>query len=151
MDVHTPLKRSYNMSRIKGKNTTPELMVRRSLWARGYRYRLHAKHLPGKPDIILQRYNAVIFVHGCFWHRHGCPATTTPATRREFWLGKFDDNVARDRRNVQMLVRMGWRVLVIWECSVRGKSADVENAIDRATEFLNSAVAIYEIPLVSSS
>ena len=149
MDVHSPAARSFNMSRIRGKDTTPELTVRRILWARGYRYRLHRKDLPGSPDIVLQRYNAAIFVHGCYWHRHGCHATTTPATRRDFWLRKFDDNVARDGRNVELLGEAGWRVLVIWECSIRGKYAELEIVIERITNFLDSEVAFAEIPSTS--
>ena len=148
MDVHSPATRSFNMSRIKGKNTSPELTVRRALWARGYRYRLHRKDLQGKPDIVLQRYRAAIFVHGCYWHRHGCPATTTPTTRRDFWLRKFEDNMARDNRNIETLREAGWRVLVIWECSLRGKYADLEATIKRTTGFLNSNATFADIPLV---
>ena len=146
MDVHSPATRSFNMSRIGGRNTLPELTVRRILWAHGYRYRLHKKELPGKPDMVLRRYRAAIFVHGCYWHRHGCRATTTPATRRDFWLRKFEDNVARDGRNVESLREAGWRVLVIWECSIRGKDADLEMTIERATTFLQSDTVFEEIP-----
>lgn len=146
MDVHTPETRSFNMSRIRGRDTIPELMIRRILWAHGYRYRLHRKDLPGRPDIVLRRYRAAIFVHGCYWHRHGCPATTTPATRRDFWLRKFEDNAARDRRNVESLREAGWRVLVIWECSIRGKDADLGMTIEQATTFLQSDTFFAEIP-----
>ena len=129
-----------------GRDTRPELTVRRILWAHGYRYRLHQKNLPGKPDLVLKRHKAAIFVHGCFWHRHGCSATTTPATRREFWLRKFEDNVERDRRNVEMLMEAGWRVLVIWECSIRGKHAQLEKSIELTTTFLQSDAVFEEIP-----
>ena len=146
MDVHTPETRSFNMSRIRGRDTLPELTIRRILWARGYRYRLYKKGLPGKPDMVLRRYRAAIFVHGCYWHRHGCRATTTPATRRDFWLRKFEDNMARDTLNLESLREAGWRVLVIWECSIRGKDADLEMAIEQATDFLQSDTAFAEIP-----
>ena len=119
MDVHSPEQRSFNMSRISGKDTGPEVLIRRWLWENGYRYRLHRKDLPGKPDIVLQRYSAVIFVHGCFWHRHGCRFTTTPASREDFWVAKFQGNVERDKRNIENLVNFGWRVMVIWECTLR--------------------------------
>ena len=126
MDVHSPEKRSFNMSRIKGKDTRPEMMVRKWLWTNGYRYRLHRKDLPGKPDIVLPRYRTVILVHGCYWHRHGCWMTTTPASRQDFWLAKFEENVDRDQRNLIALLNDGWRVMVVWECTLRGRTADPE-------------------------
>ncbi len=138
MDVHSPEKRSFNMSRIKGKNTHPEMIIRRWLWKHGYRYRLHRKDLAGKPDIVLPRYEAAIFVHGCFWHRHGCKATTTPASQREFWLAKFKENVKRDKRNLENLLNDGWRVMVIWECALQGRTADVELAGKQISDFLRS-------------
>ena len=108
------------MSAIKGKNTSPELAVRRYLHARGFRYRLHRKDLPGKPDLVLTKYRLAIFVHGCFWHRHeGCFYATSPATRKDFWREKLDDNVARDKRQQAELIGGGWRVLVIWECGLK--------------------------------
>lgn len=109
--------RSWNMSRIRGTNTKPELIVRSLLHRMGYRFSLHRKDLPGKPDIILPKYRTVIFVHGCFWHRHnGCRFTTTPATRPEFWRNKFAQNVARDLRDSALLRAKRWRVFTIWEC-----------------------------------
>ena len=144
MDVHSPERRSFNMSRIKGKNTYPEVMVRQWLWANGYRYRLHRKDLAGKPDIVLPRYGAAIFVHGCFWHRHGCQATTTPATRRDFWLDKFQGNIDRDKRNIEGLTNDNWRVMVIWECSLRGRSADLNLVGSRIVDFLESNVCFAE-------
>ena len=146
MDVHTPSTRSFNMSKIKGKDTRPEVTIRRWLWANGYRYRLHRKNLPGKPDIVLRKYGAVIFVHGCFWHRHGCYATTTPATRPEFWLGKFQENVNRDRRNIESLINDGWRVMVIWECGLRGKNSDLDATGEHTSDFLRSDVIFSEYP-----
>lgn len=112
--------RSALMARIRGKNTKPELLVRRHLHAAGYRFRLHRKDLPGTPDIVLPRYRLAIFVHGCFWHRHsGCPRATSPKTREHFWAKKFARNVSRDQRNQADLAERGWRVMVIWECEVR--------------------------------
>ena len=146
MDVHSPEKRSFNMSRIKGKDTSPEMMVRRWLWSNGYRYRLHRKDLAGKPDIVLSRYKAVIFVHGCFWHRHGCSATTTPASHPDFWAAKFRENVERDKRNIEELLSDGWRVMVIWECSLRGKDADLELVGRQASQFLSSDARFAESP-----
>lgn len=120
VDALSPAKRSWNMSRIQGKNTTPELQVRRLLYAMGYRYRLHRKDLPGKPDIVLPRYKAVIFVHGCFWHRHdGCKEASLPKTRTEFWEKKFEQNVARDKKDIETLHSLGWKVMVVWECELK--------------------------------
>jgi len=121
MDVLTPEQRRLNMSRIRGKDTRPELLLRRGLHARGLRYRLHAKHLPGRPDIVFPAYRAVILVHGCFWHGHGCPLSTLPATRREFWSAKISATAARDAKAMQALTAAGWRVLTVWECALRGR------------------------------
>ncbi len=147
MDVHSPSTRSFNMSKIKGMDTRPEMTVRQWLWSNGYRYRLHRKDLPGKPDIVLRKYRAVIFVHGCFWHRHGCHATTTPVTRREFWLGKFHENVNRDKRNIESLINDGWRVMVIWECSLRGKNSDLDATGEHTSDFLKSDITFSEYPM----
>ena len=144
MDVHSPEKRSFNMSRIKGRNTAPEMTIRRWLWAKGYRYRLHRKDLAGKPDIVLPRFSAAIFVHGCFWHRHGCQATTAPASRQSFWFTKFQENVNRDKRNIADLLNDGWRVMVIWECTVRGKTSDLELVGKQTSDFLISDVHFTE-------
>jgi DNA mismatch endonuclease, patch repair protein len=119
-DIVSSQKRSEMMSGIRGRNTRPELQVRSWLHAGGFRFRLHRKDLPGSPDIVLPRHRVVIFVHGCFWHRHaGCRYATQPATRPEFWAHKFDANVQRDQRNQQALLKAGWRVLIIWECGLR--------------------------------
>jgi DNA mismatch endonuclease (patch repair protein) len=119
MESVSPI-RSRNMAEIRGKDTVPEIAVRRMLHGMGLRFRLHRKDLPGRPDIVLSKHRMVVFVHGCFWHRHeGCPYTTTPKTRQEFWLTKFDANVARDRRNQAELERLGWRVFLVWECELR--------------------------------
>ncbi len=119
-DVFTKSKRSEVMSRIKGRNTKPELAVRSLLHNMGYRFRLHRADLPGKPDIVLARYKTVIFVHGCFWHRHkDCRFAYTPKSRTEFWLNKLESNVIRDVRVKSDLELLGWRVITVWECELR--------------------------------
>lgn len=116
--------RSRMMRGIRGSNTQPELQVRKELHARGFRYRLNAKELPGRPDIVLPKWKTVIFVHGCFWHAHqGCRYFRIPATRIEFWQEKLAANAARDARQVEQLLEMGWRVLVVWECALRNDNA----------------------------
>ena len=121
--------RSRNMSAIKSKNTRPEIIVRKFLHSKGYRFRLHRKDLPGSPDIVLPKYKTVIFVHGCFWHRHeGCKYKTTPKTRKEFWENKFNENIKRDKNNFKELKKLNWKVLVIWECELNSlKKIIVEN------------------------
>lgn len=117
MDFLTPGERSAAMAKVRGKDTTPEMAVRRAIWHLGHRYRLHVAHLPGRPDIVLPRHRLAIFVHGCFWHRHeGCRKATWPKSNAAFWADKFAANVARDRRKETGLVAMGWRVAVVWEC-----------------------------------
>lgn len=118
VDSLTPQQRSERMSRIRGSGTKPELVVRRHLHALGFRYRLHRRDLPGKPDLVLPKHGAVVFVHGCFWHAHGCQKGRIPGTRSDFWQQKFEYNKARDARNVRALRRLGWRVLTVWECSL---------------------------------
>ena len=128
-DKLTKQQRSWNMSRVKSKNTKPEITVRSILHGMGFRFRLHSGKLPGKPDIVLPKYKSVIFVHGCFWHRHkGCKRASIPATRREFWDIKFAENVKRDKKNKARLRKLGWNVLVIWECWIE---ADAEKAVEK--------------------
>ncbi len=130
-DVHTPKVRSYNMSQIRGEDTDPELRLRSLLHRAGYRFRLHVRNMPGKPDIVLPRYHTVIFVNGCFWHRHeGCKFTTTPRTRKEFWEKKFAETVERDKNNLAKLRASGWNVAVVWECELK---ADAEEVLKRLT------------------
>lgn len=120
MDVHTSEQRHRNMSAVKSKDTKPEILVRKGLHAAGYRFRLHVKDLPGNPDIVLPKYKIVIFVNGCFWHRHpGCKYASTPASNADFWKAKFEANIARDKRNYTQLEKLGWKVIVIWECEIR--------------------------------
>ena len=111
------------MASIRGRDTKPEMLVRRTLHAAGFRFRLHARQMPGRPDIVLPKHRVAIFVHGCFWHRHeGCRFCTIPATRPEFWRDKFASNVERDARNNASLVASGWRVATIWECALKNRS-----------------------------
>jgi DNA mismatch endonuclease (patch repair protein) len=117
-DIMSPAKRSALMGRIRGRDTGPEIMVRQILHAMGYRFRLQARDLSGRPDIALRSRRTVIFVHGCFWHRHDCGLAYLPKTRREFWQHKFHRNVERDRQNKAELEAVGWRVIIVWECQL---------------------------------
>lgn len=117
-DSLTPEQRSERMSRIRGRDTKPEMWVRRFLHAEGFRYRLHGKDLPGRPDLVLPKYGTVIFVHGCFWHAHHCQKGRIPSTRAGFWQDKFSINKRRDARNSRALRAAGWRVFHVWECSI---------------------------------
>lgn len=118
-DVVDKATRSRMMSGIRAKNTKPEIFLRQGLHALGFRFRLHAKDIPGKPDIVLPKYRALIVVHGCFWHGHGCRYCKTPSTNTAFWLEKIQGNKLRDERTLQQQVEAGWRVLVVWECALR--------------------------------
>lgn len=119
-DVHEPEIRSYNMSQIKGKDTKPEIIVRKYLHAEGFRFRLHTKYLSGKPDIVLKKFNTVIFIHGCFWHGHeGCKYFVVPKTRTQWWLDKITRNKTKDNENVRILQENGWRIITIWECELK--------------------------------
>lgn len=113
--------RSRMMSGIRGKDTKPELLVRRALHAAGFRYRLHERTLPGKPDMVFPKYSAVVFIHGCFWHGHDCHLFRMPSTRTEFWQAKISGNVARDLRAITLLWETGWRVGTVWECALKGR------------------------------
>lgn len=117
-DTLSPAERSVRMSLIRSKDTKPELLVRKALWAAGHRYRLHAKGLPGKPDLVFPGLGTVVFVHGCYWHAHSCQKGRIPAQNSRFWQEKFLANKARDKRNSQRLRRAGWSVLTVWECSL---------------------------------
>ncbi|MFV3415503.1 very short patch repair endonuclease [Pseudomonas sp. NY15436] len=126
MDIVSREVRSRMMAGIRGSDTLPEMKVRKLLHRQGFRYRLHQRNLPGKPDVVLSRYRVCIFVHGCFWHRHpGCRYATTPKTHEDFWQTKFDQNVKRDLRNRDELLRLGWRVIELWECGIRGPEAEM--------------------------
>lgn len=125
-DVHDKETRSYNMSRIKGRDTKPEMLVRKFLHANGYRYRLHVKDLPGKPDIVLPKYKTVIFIHGCFWHGHkDCKYFVVPKTRTEWWLNKINTNIANDAKAVKALKKEGWKIINLWECELKPKQFEL--------------------------
>ena len=126
--------RSRNMSAIKSKNTKPEITVRKLLHSMGYRFRLHKKDLPGSPDIVLPKYKTVIFVHGCFWHRHqNCKYASNPKTRREFWEKKFKENIERDKKTQEKLKNLGWKTKIVWECEIKKQ----DKLIKKIEDFLN--------------
>lgn len=122
MDVVDKVTRSRMMSGIRGKNTRPELLIRQGLHRLGFRYRLHYPDLPGKPDMVFPKYRAIILINGCFWHQHDCHLFKWPSTRKDFWRKKIGANRARDERNLKAYEREGWKVLVIWECAIKGKT-----------------------------
>jgi DNA mismatch endonuclease (patch repair protein) len=132
------------MSRIRGANTRPEKIVRSALHQNGFRFRLHRSDLPGKPDIVLPKYHAVIFVNGCFWHRHDCPRFKIPQTRRRFWLSKIDSNCERDRANKKALRELEWKVIVVWECALKGRTKiDLTGLVKRIQQMLNGSARRY--------
>lgn len=134
-DIHDKATRSFNMSQIKAKNTKPEMLVRKYLHANGFRFKLHDKTLPGKPDIVLPKYKTIVFVHGCFWHGHeGCKDFIIPKTRTQWWLDKINGNIANDKKFLRILVQAGWRIVIIWECEL--KSRNSENTLQNLISFL---------------
>ena len=145
VDVVDIVTRSRMMAGIKGKNTKPEKLVRSLLHRQGFRFRLNVRDLPGKPDIVLPRYRAVIFVNGCFWHGHDCVRFKWPKTRTEFWRKKIEDNRANDQKVTQTLLAEGWRVGVVWECSIRWRDCNTENVIKQICEWLRSDQTFMEI------
>lgn len=147
-DVLTPEQRRLNMSRIRGKDSKPEMLIRRGLHARGLRYRLHDRSLPGRPDLALPKHHTVVFVHGCFWHSHGCALSKLPSTRQDFWREKLEANVERDRRAIDALLASGWRVLTVWECALRGPARLTHAEVcDQAASWITSLQSyLLEIP-----
>ena len=145
--------RSRMMSSVRSKNTKLETEIRHRLFAMGFRYRLHGKNLPGTPDMVFPKYRAVLFVHGCFWHHHGCHLSGLPGTRRSWWKKKLEGNKKRDSEVISELEALSWRILVIWECSFRKPKLDRAKALDRIVErvanFLKSEMMLLEIPRVS--
>lgn len=138
-DIVDPATRSRMMSRIRGKDTAPEMLIRRGLHKLGYRYRLHVRKLPGKPDLVLPRFHAAIMVHGCFWHGHDCRYFRLPATRRAFWREKIDANRKRDLRAHRALAEHGWRVMTVWECALRDqKPAEQQRVVERIADWIES-------------
>jgi len=139
MDIVSREKRSEMMAGIRSKNTKPELMIRKALHVLGFRYRLHSTSIPGKPDMVLKKYNAVIFIHRCFWHGHSCLLFRLPKTRTEFWKSKIDNNRERDEKIMQELKLSGWRIATIWECALRGKGRmDFETLVNNISEWIQS-------------
>ncbi|MDD3801263.1 MAG: DNA mismatch endonuclease Vsr [Desulfuromonas thiophila] len=145
MDVVDSETRSRMMSGIRGKDTKPELEIRRQLHRLGFRYRLHDKQLPGKPDIVLKKYNAVIFVNGCFWHRHNCHLFKWPKTRPEFWKEKINRNHENDLKALQKLQSSGWRVCIVWECAIKGAAKDIQEIPKIIARWLKSNKRMLEI------
>ena len=138
MDIYDKSKRSEIMSKISGKDTKPEIIVRKYLFSKGFRYRINDKRYPGKPDIVLPKYNTVIFVHGCFWHGHkNCKASNLPETRKEFWEKKIGDNIKRDRKNNRKLKNDGWKVITIWQCEINNQSK-IESGLEKLIRELTS-------------
>lgn len=145
-DVHSPERRSFNMSRIRGRDTKPEMLIRRGLHARGFRFRLYARDLPGRPDLVFPGRRAAILVHGCFWHGHDCPMFRLPATRPDFWRTKIEANRARDARAVEALAAATWRRLTVWECALRGPARrTVSETLDACECFLNGSASSDEL------
>ena len=141
MDVHDSKTRSYNMSRIKGKNTKPEETVRKYLFSKGFRYRKNDKRLPGKPDIVLPKYKTIIFVNGCFWHKHeGCRYFAWPQNNAEFWKVKIESNVVRDKKQYEELQDAGWRVIIVWECELKKKRKS--DTFERLVDEIKAVVEI---------
>lgn len=129
MDVHSKAVRSYNMSCIHGKDTKPEEIVRKYLFSKGFRYRKNDKKFPGSPDVVLPKYRTVIFVNGCFWHGHNCKKGKLPSSNTDFWKEKISNNKSRDAKNSDLLVKLGWKVIIIWQCEI--------SKIDNRTKILN--------------
>ena len=128
------------MSRVRGRNTRPEVLVRRKLWSNGFRYRLHVKALPGTPDLVLSKYRMAVFVHGCFWHQHGCAKSKRPSSNREFWDQKLNTNVERDARHLDELARKGWATVVIWECTLGSDTEDLLKQLGSLRATLASSI-----------
>lgn len=145
VDIVDEQTRSRMMSGIRSKNTKPELLVRRLLHKRGFRYRLHVPGIPGKPDLVFPKYNAVIFIHGCFWHGHRCRLFRLPGTRTEFWREKIAGNRRRDKNKNKTLADSGWRIATVWECALRGSDANPENVAEELSEWLTGNSASMEI------
>ena len=136
-DVVDPATRSRMMSGIRGKDTKPEIRIRKALFAMGYRYRLHDSKLPGKPDLVLKKYNTVIFIHGCFWHGHGCHLFKWPKTRPAFWKKKINRNMEKDQEVTKLLRQAGWHIITVWECAIKGKGRHpLEKVINRISSAL---------------
>lgn len=140
VDTLTPAQRSERMSKIRSRDTKPEIALRKAFHRMGFRFRLQGRELPGKPDIVLPKYRTVVFVHGCFWHRHlKCKVATTPKSNTEFWQGKFDRNVERDTQNIAALEALGWNVLIFWECEIKDLNT-VDNRLSEEFEAIKRTI-----------
>lgn len=145
-DIVSKETRSKMMSGIRGKDTKPELLIRKGLHRAGFRFSLHKKGLPGRPDLVFTKHNAVIFVHGCFWHQHSCHLFKMPSTRVEFWTAKFTRNVEVDARNIAKLKDMGWRIGIVWECAIKGQStATIGEIVESCANWLVSGIPYLEL------
>ncbi len=145
VDVVDSATRSRMMSGIRGRNTKPEILIRRLLHRQGFRFRLNVRDLPGKPDIVLPRYRAVVFVHGCFWHGHNCPLFKWPETRPDFWRDKIGRNQTNDNRAIEVLQENGWRVGIVWECALRGAGKNIEGVAQGLADWLRSDTPLIEV------
>lgn len=145
VDIVDSATRSRMMSSIRGRNTKPEILIRSLLHRQGFRFRLHVRDMPGKPDIVLPRYNTVLFVHGCFWHGHNCPLFKLPGTRPDFWREKIERNRINDSRVEKALRANGWRVGVIWECALRGAGKNTEGVAQSLADWLRSDTSWIEV------
>ncbi|MXS81378.1 MULTISPECIES: very short patch repair endonuclease [Nitrosomonas] len=144
-DVVDKLTRSRMMAGIRGKDTNPEMVIRSGLHKSGFRFRLHDKTLPGKPDLVLRKYNAVIFINGCFWHKHECRLFKWPKTRPEFWREKINKNHENDKSSIESLSRLDWRICVVWECAVKEKNKDQSKVIHKIATWLTGEASYLEI------
>ena len=144
VDIVDPATRSRMMSGIRGRNTKPEVLIRSLLHRRGLRFRLDARDLPGRPDIVLPRYRAVVFVHGCFWHGHDCHLFKWPQTRPEFWRDKIGRNRSNDEKAQRLLLEQGWRVATVWECALRGAHRDLDGVLQRLVDWLHGEALTFE-------
>lgn len=145
-DIVDPATRSRMMSGIRGKNTRPEVKIRKALHAKGFRYQLHRKDLPGKPDMVFPKYRAVVFIHGCFWHRHCCSLFRWPSSNVDFWQNKLSGNQQKDIVNNAGLEALGWKVLIVWECAIRGRyKVGAEDTVTRIADWLLTGIARSEL------
>jgi len=139
-DIYSKQKRSEIMSKISGKETKPEILVRKYLFSEGFRFRKNDKRLPGRPDIVLPKYKIVIFIHGCFWHGHHCKAAKLPETNKEFWKSKINSNIERDKKNQRELRKLGWKVIVIWQCELKNKKLTAKKLKETEQKIYNDRI-----------
>ena len=156
-DIVSKEVRSKMMSCIRGKNTLPELLIRHGLFALGFRYRLHVKDMPGKPDLVFPKYKTALFINGCFWHRHDCKLFKAPSTNQVFWEIKITRNILNDEKNRSLLINAGWKVVIVWECAIKNKKTEFPALIQKVSKIIKKTcgVSFYEItdstPLIAFS